>query len=938
MARVVRRAASAAAWRAPSRAIERRARKHKVIMESVTQEKKKLRSVICFEAKAPTGYTFIPAGNPLLTTACKERCRKEGSQIYAVSTTPHQHTHNLSQHVHRIGYHFPSTVVAAVCSELGLYLTNTGKAVSLHTVGTLKDRRPSDSDVSQEVINTEARDAIKDLFPNVPDKDLFQIIKTSFQKGQRKVGTASELPLARRAQLAVVAHVRHLYTDYDRLLKQGSFQEARSAVEQPTLAKVVAWRGDDENGQTQLEDVFREVIVISDDEDSETEEESATTDTLDYSVEILSNTPRTHEIQTQPISADSVPIQDATRELSEEAPPGFRIIPKTTTQSTINRRGFSRYQAWNRALHRYRAEAQGTEQTRHGDVSPEQQSPRYAKRPAATQESLEPIRRREISNLPVEPTPRPISGSQYAEQPIQRLPPGRTHVGTVDRRVLLEGERPFTQLGTMGRPPALTAQRPHEIRLTETTPRWNVHTNHPQGKLQSIVDPTRLERVPMPSNDRFNAPVFVGGPRELQQSNESQFGPRTELAMPFQARPGAISQDQVLPSIEAPWPLEKRRTEFRLEHLTKRMSLRSVTPVQPQGENHGNGSGPGSPEDQNCKRRRLAYYAGPHPDSRPDTWNARPTGIPVPDEQGPRVQYRRDELGPEHRAQDVQYLRRDHPPPGEQPLLIGHQRERQTGPFIPQVISLDSRRDLDRTHPMDSLGHLPMHPYQPSTGQNGMMTAGDRTFRATPDVSRPEVRSYYGDRSPRMEHIRHSTLQEVRPSIWNPRIDGDRPVAHNAPHGKHYADGFVRSVDVREARELRPVDYSLERPRLQSTRGPEISIQPSRTRIPDQVHAKDFVQPRATSEQRLPSPLVMHNFYHQTSSYLDTVSGNRQPQGRVPTPRERRPGSGLSTTRRVHDPRTFQMAEQNRPVYVQRVESQPPQYPMSDGRPVIVVD
>lgn len=92
------------------------------------------------------------------------------------------HTHNLSQHVHRIGYHFPSTVVAAVCSELGLYLTSTGKAVSFHALGTVDDRRPPDSEVSQEVINTEARDAIKDLFPNVPDKDLFQIIKTSFQK------------------------------------------------------------------------------------------------------------------------------------------------------------------------------------------------------------------------------------------------------------------------------------------------------------------------------------------------------------------------------------------------------------------------------------------------------------------------------------------------------------------------------------------------------------------------------------------------------------------------------------------------------------------------------------------------------------------------------------------------------------------------------------
>ncbi|KAE8136153.1 hypothetical protein BDV38DRAFT_250078 [Aspergillus pseudotamarii] len=47
MARVFRRPASALARRASSRAAQRAARKHQVVMESVTQEKKKLRSVVC---------------------------------------------------------------------------------------------------------------------------------------------------------------------------------------------------------------------------------------------------------------------------------------------------------------------------------------------------------------------------------------------------------------------------------------------------------------------------------------------------------------------------------------------------------------------------------------------------------------------------------------------------------------------------------------------------------------------------------------------------------------------------------------------------------------------------------------------------------------------------------------------------------------------------
>lgn len=74
---------------------------------------------------------------------------------------------------------------------------------------------------------------------NLPGTKLSFFFFFFIYQGQRKVGTAIELPLARRAQLAVVAHIRHIYTDYDRLLKVTSFHEARTTVEEPTLAKLV---------------------------------------------------------------------------------------------------------------------------------------------------------------------------------------------------------------------------------------------------------------------------------------------------------------------------------------------------------------------------------------------------------------------------------------------------------------------------------------------------------------------------------------------------------------------------------------------------------------------------------------------------------------------------------------------------------------------------
>lgn len=90
--------------------------------------------------------------------------------------------HNLSQHVHRIGYHFPSAIVANVCMDLGLYLTATGRAMPFYNVGSNEGSLRINSEASQITINTEARDVLRDLFPNIPDTDLNQIIKTAFQK------------------------------------------------------------------------------------------------------------------------------------------------------------------------------------------------------------------------------------------------------------------------------------------------------------------------------------------------------------------------------------------------------------------------------------------------------------------------------------------------------------------------------------------------------------------------------------------------------------------------------------------------------------------------------------------------------------------------------------------------------------------------------------
>ena len=86
------------------------------------------------------------------------------------------------------------------------------------------------------------------------------------------MGTAKDVALVRRAQLAVIAHIRHVYTDYDRLLKRHPWPEARALVEQPTLDKLIEWRGDEDDAE-EMDDILREVIVIPDDDDEEGDKE-----------------------------------------------------------------------------------------------------------------------------------------------------------------------------------------------------------------------------------------------------------------------------------------------------------------------------------------------------------------------------------------------------------------------------------------------------------------------------------------------------------------------------------------------------------------------------------------------------------------------------------------------------------------------------------------
>ena len=177
------------------------------------------------------------------------------------------------------------------------------------------------------------------------------------------MGTSSDLSLARRAHLAVLAHIRHTHTQYDQLLKLMPWADARKRVEGPTLDVLISWRDDVDDDTNVMRDVLREVIIISDNED---EEEQAVA-LVDYqpmaksqqqrrekSVEIISvNT----NVQTQQLDLAAEPSDLENEQF-------VQYIPRQYQQSAHRprdllreeQRGAQRHRRWEQALSRKRNE------------------------------------------------------------------------------------------------------------------------------------------------------------------------------------------------------------------------------------------------------------------------------------------------------------------------------------------------------------------------------------------------------------------------------------------------------------------------------------------------------------------------------------------------------------------------------------------------------
>jgi len=88
-----------------------------------------------------------------------------------------------------------------------------------------------------------ARAALLALFPAMPAADVERVLDHAFRKGSGRVGRTGGHSIERRASLAVGAHIRHEYTEYDGLIAEVGREEARKRIRDQLERIKQRWTG-----------------------------------------------------------------------------------------------------------------------------------------------------------------------------------------------------------------------------------------------------------------------------------------------------------------------------------------------------------------------------------------------------------------------------------------------------------------------------------------------------------------------------------------------------------------------------------------------------------------------------------------------------------------------------------------------------------------------
>ncbi|KAJ1328897.1 DUF2293 domain-containing protein [Microdochium nivale] len=173
------------------------------------------------------GYRLVPKGTPYMTLNCRKQTLAAGQTVYQVLDRPGGRV---------VGIRVPAQIRDAVAASSRATKSQRAEAV----------RRRDDK------MDAAYRDAVVRIFPRLPAGELRAIMSRAMEKRSGRVGRTGTLDVEDRAVLGVRAHVRHVHTRYERMLKEegarrngkggeAARNRARWVVEKDIQSKLEEW-------------------------------------------------------------------------------------------------------------------------------------------------------------------------------------------------------------------------------------------------------------------------------------------------------------------------------------------------------------------------------------------------------------------------------------------------------------------------------------------------------------------------------------------------------------------------------------------------------------------------------------------------------------------------------------------------------------------------
>ncbi|KAL4795672.1 hypothetical protein BDV19DRAFT_362424 [Aspergillus venezuelensis] len=173
----------------------------------------------------PAGYVFVPRGDVYITRNCRSKTKESQKLVYKVFDDTGKKA---------LGIRVPHNILHKVQTTAKATASTRAAAVALR----------DEKDLAS------SRALLQRQFPLLPDDQLEHILHHAYLKGSGRVGRTSTTSDKHKAVLAVEAHIRHMHTPYEALLKEGKDREAARKAVWPTVQAVrAAWMGEGQKGE-----------------------------------------------------------------------------------------------------------------------------------------------------------------------------------------------------------------------------------------------------------------------------------------------------------------------------------------------------------------------------------------------------------------------------------------------------------------------------------------------------------------------------------------------------------------------------------------------------------------------------------------------------------------------------------------------------------------